>query len=497
MDVYSYSTPLTSRYASPEMCYLFSPHHRISVWRKLWLALLEGQYALKLPQVTKEHIESLKQTLSVQPYNSISEMMAVEQQVQIDFGLAKHYEHQFRHDVMAHVHTLGDACPPVKGVLHLGATSCYVTDNGDLVIIREALQLLRMKLVGVIDQLAKFSVEYKDVATLGFTHFQPAQLTTVGKRATLWMQDLVTDLENMDYLLSELKFRGVKGTTGTQASFLSLFGGDHEKVEQLDDFVTKYFDFNKKYHVSGQTYSRKLDVDVMNCLMSFGTSVHKMCSDIRLLAGMKEIEEPFESSQIGSSAMAYKRNPMRCERACSIARHLTSLAINAAQTQSVQWLERTLDDSAIRRITLPEGFLCADTLMSILLNVTSGLVVYPAVIAANVQRELPFMATEEIIMALSERGVSRQDAHEKIRVLSQEAGKSVKSGLANDLIDRMLHDPFFAGLDFNALLDSSKFTGRASQQVDEYVAYVKQLLQKHKADLDQVLKLNTAGMVKV
>ena len=497
-DQFTYTTPLTSRYASPEMCYLFSPHHRISTWRKLWYSLMHCQYQLKLNQITEMQIDALKKLLKLDtPVNSLDDMIALEKTLIIDFEAAKKYEQTFRHDVMANVHSLGDACPEVKGVLHLGATSCYVTDNGDLIILREGLQLIKTKLVGAIDQLSTFARQYKDLPTLGFTHFQPAQLTTVGKRCTLWIQDLMTDLENIEYILANLKFRGVKGTTGTQASFLSLFNGDHSKVKQLDDMVTKSFDFKKKYDVSGQTYSRKLDVDILNVLMSFGTSVHKMCTDIRLLAGMKELEEPFESTQIGSSAMAYKRNPMRSERACSIARHLISLSMNAAQTQSVQWLERTLDDSAIRRISLPEAFLCADTLLSILLNISAGFVVYPAVIAANIDRELPFMATEEIIMALSEQGISRQDSHEKIRQLSQEAGLNVKNGKKNNLLELMKSDTFFDGIAIDSLVDASKFIGRSSEQVDEYLAVVSAYLESNSSDLKKARAMNKSKMVQV
>eukprot|EP00834_Sanchytrium_tribonematis_P005350 NODE_319_length_9908_cov_1.288001.p2 type:complete len:505 gc:universal NODE_319_length_9908_cov_1.288001:9332-7818(-) len=495
---YSYTTPLTSRYASEEMCYLFSPHHRICAWRKLWFALMKCQRNLELPQINASHVEKLSQILRMSEMTgNLSDMISLEKSLQIDFEAAKKYEKEFRHDVMAHVHTLGDQCPEVKGVLHLGATSCYVTDNGDLLVLREALYLLRSKLVGVIDQLSDFAEKHKCLATLGFTHFQPAQLTTVGKRTTLWIQDLMTDLENLNFVIQNLKFRGVKGTTGTQASFLSLFNGDHSKVLQLDDMVTEFFDFPQKYAVSGQTYSRKLDVDILNMLMSFGSTVHKICTDIRLLAGMKEIEEPFEENQIGSSAMAYKRNPMRSERACSIARHLVSLSINAAQTQSVQWLERTLDDSAIRRITLPEAFLCSDTLMCILLNISSGLVVYPAVMAANINRELPFMATEEIIMALSECGISRQDSHEKIRQLSQIAAKSVKSGKPNNLIELMSADSFFGSVDLSKVLDASKYTGRASQQVEEYINIVREKLKEYSKDLEALKLINKAKLVQV
>ena len=497
-DHFVYTTPLTSRYASEEMIYLFSPHHRIYTWRTLWYALMKGQYVLKLPQIEKSQLGAMEAVLKLNTTcSTLEEQITLEKSITIDFEVAKKYEQTFRHDVMAHIHCLGDACPEVKGVLHLGATSCYVTDNGDLIILREGLELIKKKLIGAIDLLCTFAKKYKDLPTLGFTHFQPAQLTTVGKRCTLWIQDFMTDLENIEHLLENLKFRGVKGTTGTQASFLSLFKGDHDKVKELDQFVTKHFNFSKKYDVSGQTYSRKLDVDILNVLMSFGTSVHKMCTDIRLLAGMKEIEEPFETNQIGSSAMAYKRNPMRSERACSIARHLISLSMNAAQTQSVQWLERTLDDSAIRRITLPEAFLCADTLLSILMNISSGFVVYPAVIASNVARELPFMATEEIIMALSEKGCSRQESHEKIRQLSQEAGAQVKNGKPNNLIELMENDLFFKAIDIKSLVVPSKFIGRASEQVVEYLQVINDKFKLYETELKQSSQINKESLVKV
>jgi adenylosuccinate lyase len=478
------------------MCYLFSPHHRICTWRKLWYALLRSQQELGLEQISEEQVYALAGYLKIKvPVDSIYAEFELEKTLEVNFELALEYEKRFRHDVMAHIHCLGDACPEVKSVLHLGATSCYVTDNGDIIIIREALQMLRTKLVGVIDQLRQFADKCKDVPTLGLTHFQAAQLTTVGKRATLWMQDLVTDLENFEFVIGKMKFRGVKGTTGTQASYLSLFNGDAEKVKGLDQMVTDYFGFDKKFDVCGQTYSRKQDVDIVNALMSFATSVHKMCTDIRLLAGMKEMNEPFESEQIGSSAMAYKRNPMRSERACAIARHLITLAMNTAHTQAVQWFERSLDDSANRRITLPEAFLCADALLSILLNIISGLVIYPKVIAANIEKELPFMATEDILMRLSEHGVSRQEAHEKIRVLSLKAAENVNNGKENNLIELMRVDPFFNKLDnWDEILEPSRFIGRCEEQVDDYSEYVNGILcVSYEQDLKMAREMNTSS----
>ncbi|EKM52758.1 uncharacterized protein PHACADRAFT_261370 [Phanerochaete carnosa HHB-10118-sp] len=374
---------------------------------------------------------------------------------------------------MAHVHTFGQVAPAAAGIIHLGATSCYVTDNADLIFIREALTLIINKLAVVIDRLSKFAKEYRDLPTLGFTHFQPAQLTTVGKRATLWLQELLWDLRNLKRARDDIGFRGVKGTTGTQASFLALFDGDHAKVEELDTLVTELSGFVYAYPVTSQTYSRKVDIDALAPLASFGATAHKIATDLRLLANLKEVEEPFESTQIGSSAMAYKRNPMRSERVCSLARHLMVIHQNALMTASVQWFERTLDDSANRRITLPEAFLTADIVLTTLQNVSEGLVVYPKVIARRIAQELPFMATENIIMAIVKKGGDRQEAHEKIRVLSHEAAHQVKQlGLDNDLIERVKQDAYFDPIkgELDALLDPSTFIGRAPQQVDKFLA---------------------------
>ena len=381
-------------------------------------------------------------------------------------------EAKVRHDVMAHVHTFGETCPKAAGIIHLGATSCFVTDNADLIFLRDAYDVLIPKLVNVIDRLSQFALTYKDLPVLGWTHFQPAQLTTVGKRATLWLQELLWDLRNMVRARNDIGLRGVKGTTGTQASFLALFHGDHDKVEALDKRVTELLGFDIVYPCTGQTYSRKIDIDVLAPLASFGATAHKFATDIRLLANLKEIEEPFEKSQIGSSAMAYKRNPMRCERVCSLARHLGGLFNDAVQTASVQWFERTLDDSAIRRISLPSAFLTCDILLSTMLNITSGLVVYPKVIERRINAELPFMATENVIMAMVEKGGSRQDCHEEIRVLSHQASAVVKQeGGDNDLIERIKKTEYFKPIwdQLDELLDPKTFVGRAPQQTEKFV----------------------------
>ena len=407
-----------------------------------------------------------------------------------EIAAASKQEAIVRHDVMAHVHTFGETCPDAAGIIHLGATSCYVTDNADLIFLRDAYDLVIPKLVNVIDRLSKFAMEYKDLPVLGWTHFQPAQLTTLGKRSTLWIQELLWDLRNFVRARNDLGLRGVKGTTGTQASFLSLFHGDHDKVEALDKRVTELLGFDTVYPVTGQTYSRKIDIDALAPLASFAATAHKMATDIRLLANLKEVEEPFEKSQIGSSAMAYKRNPMRCERVCSLARHLGSLFSDAVQTASVQWFERTLDDSAIRRISLPGAFLTTDILLSTLLNISSGLVVYPKVIARRIKSELPFMATENIIMAMVEKNASRQDVHEHIRVLSHQAAAVVKEeGGDNDLIERIKNDKFFEPIwnDLDSLLEPSTFVGRAPQQVEKFVNNdVKNALAPHASMINDV-----------
>lgn len=452
-----YSTPLSSRYASEEMSKIFSLRNRFSTWRKLWLNLAIAEKEVGLSVITDEAIEQMKQHLEI-----------TDKEIQ-DAAVE---EAKVRHDVMAHVHVFGETCPLAAGIIHLGATSCFVTDNADLIFLRDAYDVLIPKLVNVIDRLSKFALEYKDLPVLGWTHFQPAQLTTVGKRATLWLQELLWDLRNMVRARNDIGLRGVKGTTGTQASFLSLFHGDHDKVEELDKRVVELLGFDIVYPVTGQTYSRKIDIDVLSPLASFGATAHKFATYIRLLANLKEIEEPFEKSQIGSSAMAYKRNPMRCERVCSLARHLGGLFNDAVQTASVQWFERTLDDSAIRRISLPSAFLTVDILLSTMLNITSGLVVYPKVIERRINSELSFMATENIIMAMVEKGGSRQDCHEEIRVLSHQASAVVKQeGGDNDLIERIKSTEYFKPIwnDLDTLLDPKTFVGRAPQQTEKFV----------------------------
>ncbi|XP_064276241.1 adenylosuccinate lyase isoform X2 [Passer domesticus] len=390
----------------------------------------------------------------------------------IDFKMAAEEEKKLRHDVMAHVHTFAHCCPKAAAIIHLGATSCFVGDNTDLIVLRDGFNLLLPKLARVISRLADFAEKYAEMPTLGFTHYQPAQLTTVGKRCCLWIQDLCMDLQNLERARDDLRFRGVKGTTGTQASFLQLFEGDHSKVEELDRLVTEKAGFKRAYMVTGQTYSRKVDIGVLAVLASLGASVHKICTDIRLLANLKEIEEPFEKDQIGSSAMPYKRNPMRSERCCSLARHLMTLVMDPLQTAAVQWFERTLDDSANRRVCLAEAFLTSDIILTTLQNVSEGLVVYPKVIERRIRQELPFMATENIIMAMVKAGGNRQDCHEKIRVLSQQAAAVVKQeGGDNDFIARVRADPYFSPIhnQLESLLDPSSFTGRAPQQVAKFL----------------------------
>uniref|UniRef100_A0A2K6U6G4 Adenylosuccinate lyase n=1 Tax=Saimiri boliviensis boliviensis TaxID=39432 RepID=A0A2K6U6G4_SAIBB len=464
----TYRSPLASRYASPEMCLVFSDRYKFRTWRQLWLWLAEAEQTLGLP-ITDEQIEEMKSNLD-----------------NIDFKMAAEEEKQLRHDVMAHVHTFGHCCPKAAGIIHLGATSCYVGDNTGLILssgfitaqcslpfpVTDSSPVSVSQLARVISRLADFAKERASLPTLGFTHFQPAQLTTVGKRCCLWIQDLCMDLQNLKRVRDDLRFRGVKGTTGTQASFLQLFEGDDHKVEQLDKMVTEKAGFKRAFIITGQTYSRKVDIEVLSVLASLGASVHKICTDIRLLANLKEMEEPFEKQQIGSSAMPYKRNPMRSERCCSLARHLMTLVMDPLQTASVQWFERTLDDSANRRICLAEAFLTADTILNTLQNVSEGLVVYPKVIERRIRQELPFMATENIIMAMVKAGGSRQDCHEKIRVLSQQAAAVVKQeGGDNDLIERIQADAYFSPIhsQLDRLLDPSSFTGRASQQVQRFL----------------------------
>ncbi|KAL7666769.1 Adenylosuccinate lyase [[Candida] zeylanoides] len=475
-----YATPLSSRYASEEMSKIFSLRNRFSTWRRLWLNLAIAEQEVGLSVISDEAIEQMRAKLEI---------------TDAEIDAATKEEAIVRHDVMAHVHVFGQECPAAAGIIHLGATSCFVTDNADLIFLRDAYDVLIPKLVNVIDKLSRFALEHKDLPVLGWTHFQPAQLTTVGKRATLWIQELLWDLRNMVRARNDIGLRGVKGTTGTQGSFLSLFHGDHDKVERLDARVVELLGFEHVYPVTGQTYSRKIDIDVLSPLASLGATAHKFGTDIRLLANLKEVEEPFEKSQIGSSAMAYKRNPMRCERVCSLARHLGGLFNDAIQTASVQWFERTLDDSAIRRITLPSAFLTADIVLSTLQNITSGLVVYPKVIERRIMSELPFMATENIIMAMVEKGGSRQECHEEIRVLSHQASAVVKQeGGDNDLIDRVRNNKYFEPIwqDLDKLLDPSTFVGRAPQQTEKFVnGDVKRALEPFKHYLsDAAVSLN-------
>ncbi|XP_062918691.1 adenylosuccinate lyase [Mobula hypostoma] len=453
-DLGRYRSPLVSRYSSPEMAFNFSEVKKFNTWRRLWLYLARGEKMLGLP-ITEEQLQEMESNLD-----------------NIDFKMAAEEEKRLRHDVMAHVHTFAHCCPKAAAIIHLGATSCYVGDNTDLIVLRDGFDILLPKLARVIGRLADFAQQHAALPTLGFTHYQPAQLTTVGKRCCLWVQDLCMDLRNLERARNELRFRGVKGTTGTQASFLQLFEGDYGKVEELDRLVTEMAGFKQTYMVTGQTYSRKVDIDSLAVLSSLGATVHKICTDIRLLANLKEIEEPFEKEQIGSSAMPYKRNPMRSERCCSLSRHLTTLILDPLHTASVQWFERTLDDSANRRICLPEAFLTADVILSTLQNITEGLVVYPKVIERHIRQELPFMATENIIMAMVKAGENRQDCHERIRVLSQQAAAVVKQeGGDNDLICRIKKDHYFSPIheQLQALLDPKSFVGCAPQQVIRFL----------------------------
>lgn len=450
-----YQNPLNTRYASPEMSGIWSEQRKHSTWRRLWIALAESQQELGL-DISDGQLEELRAHVD-----------------DIDFQRAAHYEQQFRHDVMAHVHAYRDCCPTAGGIIHLGATSCFVTDNTELIQIRDSLQLVRRRLVQVIDSLATFAQQYRDLPCLGFTHFQPAQPTTVGKRAALWCHDLVLDLEEVEHRLAKLKARGVKGTTGTQATFLSLFDGDHERVLKLERLVSEKMGFDAAYPVTGQTYSRKVDSQVLAALSGIGQSAHKAGSDLRLLQSLKEIEEPSGEQQIGSSAMAYKRNPMRAERMCALARFAISLTDNGDQTAATQWMERTLDDSANRRLSLPQSFLAVDALLILYRNIASGLKVFPKVIAKRLGEELPFMATEEILMAGVRAGGDRQELHERIRVHSLAAAREVKEeGGHNDLMDRLKGDAAFASVDLGQALDARRFVGRAVEQVDEFVETV-------------------------
>ncbi len=462
----TYVNPLATRYAGRTMRELFSNQRKFSTWRKLWLALAESQKALGL-DISDEQIKQMSEHLA-----------------DIDFDAAAEYETRFRHDVMAHIHTYGDVAPAAKGIIHLGATSQFVVDNTDLILMREAMGDIAALLANVIDALATLAVDQRDLPCLGFTHFQPAQMTTVGKRATLWASEFIHDLREVEHRIETLTLRGVKGTTGTQASFLSLFDGDGEKVAKLEAMVAEKMGFDKVCCVTGQTYSRKVDAAIAHALAGVGASVHKFCNDVRLLAHRKEMEEPFEATQVGSSAMAYKRNPMRCERATALARWLMDISVSPLHTAAEQWFERTLDDSANKRLAMPEAFLSADAILRIVLNVAQGVVVYPATIGANITAELPFMATENIIMAAVQAGGDRQEVHEQIRVHSHAAAEQVKShGKPNDLLARLKDDAAFANLDIDALLAPITFVGLAPQQVDTFIAQEVQPIRQRYADV--------------
>ena len=471
-----YTSPLSERYASKEMQYIFSPDKKFRTWRKLWIALAETEKELGL-DITDEQIEELKAHAD-----------------DINYDVAKEREKVVRHDVMSHVYAYGKQCPKAKGIIHLGATSCYVGDNTDIILMSEALEIVRKKLINVIAELAKFADEHKNLPTLAFTHFQPAQPTTVGKRATLWMQEFMMDLEDLEYVKGSLKLLGSKGTTGTQASFLELFDGDQETIDKIDPMIAKKMGFETCYPVSGQTYSRKVDTRVVNVLAGIAASAHKMSNDIRLLQHLKEIEEPFEKTQIGSSAMAYKRNPMRSERIASLSRYVMVDAMNPAITSATQWFERTLDDSANKRLSVPEGFLAIDGILDLCLNVVDGLVVYPKVIEKRLMSELPFMATENIMMDAVKAGGDRQELHERIRELSMEAGRNVKEkGLDNNLLELIAADPAF-NLSLEELqktMDPAKYVGRAPVQVEAYLNnVVNPVLEANKEILGVTAEIN-------
>ena len=476
MSTDRYVSPLSERYASKEMQYIFSPDKKFRTWRKLWIALAETEKELGLP-ITQEQIDELKA-----------------HQDDINYDVAKAREKEVRHDVMSHVYAYGCQCPKAKGIIHLGATSCYVGDNTDIIVMTEALKLVHKKLVNVLNELAAFADKYKDLPTLAFTHFQPAQPTTVGKRATLWMQEFCLDLEALEHVISTMKLLGSKGTTGTQASFKELFEGDEEKINKIDPMIAEKMGFRECYPVSGQTYSRKVDTRVLNVLAGIAASAHKMSNDIRLLQHLKEVEEPFEKSQIGSSAMAYKRNPMRSERIASLSRYVIVDALNPAITSATQWFERTLDDSANKRLSIPEGFLAIDGILDLCLNVVDGLVVYPKVIRKHMMAELPFMATENIMMDAVKAGGDRQELHERIRELSMEAGKNVKvNGEENNLLELIAADPAF-GLsleDLKKTMEPSRYVGRAPEQVDAFLGQVvKPILEKYSDILGEKAEIN-------
>ena len=476
MSTDRYVSPLSERYASKEMQYIFSPDMKFRTWRKLWIALAETEKELGL-NITQEQIDELKANAD-----------------NINYEVAKEREKQVRHDVMSHVYAYGVQCPKAKGIIHLGATSCYVGDNTDIIVMTEALKLVRKKLVNVIAELAKFAQEHKAQPTLAFTHFQPAQPTTVGKRATLWMQEFMLDLEDLEYVLSTMKLLGSKGTTGTQASFLELFDGDQETIDKIDPMIAQKMGFKECYPVSGQTYSRKVDTIVLNVLAGIAASAHKFSNDIRLLQHLKEVEEPFEKSQIGSSAMAYKRNPMRSERIASLSRFVMVDALNPAITSATQWFERTLDDSANKRLSVPEGFLAIDGILDLCLNVVDGLVVYPKVIEKRLRSELPFMATENIMMDAVKAGGDRQELHERIRELSMEAGRNVKvEGKENNLLELIAADPAFNMTleDLQKTMDPAKYTGRAAVQVDNFLKnVVNPVLEANKELLGMTAEIN-------
>jgi adenylosuccinate lyase len=467
-----YESPLNSRYASDEMQYIFSPDKKFRTWRKLWIALAETERELGL-DISEEQIDQLKEFEDI-----------------INYDVAQKREAEVRHDVMAHVYAYGEQCPLAKGIIHLGATSCYVGDNTDLILMKEALVLTKIKLVATLAKLASFADRYKDMPTLGFTHFQPAQLVTVGKRASLWMMDLLIDLKDLEYVIESLEFLGSKGTTGTQASFMSLFDNNHKKTKELDERIARKMGFDRVYPVSGQTYSRKIDARVLNVLSGIAQSATKFSNDIRLLAHLKEIEEPFEKNQIGSSAMAYKRNPMRSERIASLARYVIADAQNPAMTAATQWFERTLDDSANKRLSIPEGFLCVDAILSLYMNIADGLVVYPNVIKKHLNEELPFMCTENIMMEAVKRGGDRQELHEAIRTHSMEASANVKmNGERNDLLDRIAADPVFGMSQdtLDNLLEPSLYVGRAPEQVEEFLEDdIYPVLKKYKKEIENV-----------
>ena len=476
MSTDRYTSPLSERYASKEMQYIFSQDMKFRTWRRLWIALAETEKELGL-NITQEQIDELKAHVD-----------------DINYDVAKAREKEVRHDVMSHVYAYGVQCPKAKGIIHLGATSCYVGDNTDIIVMTEALKLVQKKLVNVIAELSKFADKYKDQPTLAFTHFQPAQPTTVGKRATLWTQEFMMDLEDLEYVLGTIKLLGSKGTTGTQASFLELFEGDQETIDKIDPMIAAKMGFKECYPVSGQTYSRKVDTRVVNVLAGIAASAHKMSNDIRLLQHLKEVEEPFEKSQIGSSAMAYKRNPMRSERIASLSRYVMVDALNPAITSATQWFERTLDDSANKRLSVPEGFLAIDGILDLCLNVVDGLVVYPKVIEKHMMAELPFMATENIMMDAVKAGGDRQELHERIRELSMEAGKNVKvEGKDNNLLELIAADPAFNLTleDLQKSMDPSRYTGRAKEQTEAFIANVVQpVLDAHKDLLGVKVEIN-------